>query len=146
LITFGVAPIALADASGANNIDRLTFDATLADACGFTQQDLSKGLVTTTAIASTIPVEKMLQHHTHPFLHEEIPNGSRISRVCAELEEGKPRSIGRPTKSEFSSSFLFSRLALTLHSHTTHTQIQSSFSLTHTLLCSLTIGYQYTAK
>ena len=43
-ITFGIAPIALADAYGANNIRNITFTPRLADACGFTKEELAQAL------------------------------------------------------------------------------------------------------
>jgi hypothetical protein len=75
-ITFGIAPIALADASGANNINkRITFDATLADACGFTHQNLSKGLqaIGVNGEERKVALEVMQRYYNGYRFHKNVP-------------------------------------------------------------------------
>jgi hypothetical protein len=93
-------------------------------------------------------VEKMLYNTTLPFLPGGIPKGSRISRDGTELEAGRPRTVGRDTKSELSSSFLFSRLTLNLRSSTLLIQFLNILFISLNTHSSLLTHdrIQYTAK
>jgi hypothetical protein len=74
-ITFGVTPIALADASGANNIKQITFHKSLADACGLTRQDLSKGLeaIGVNGEDRKVALEVMQRYYNGYRFHQNVP-------------------------------------------------------------------------
>jgi hypothetical protein len=130
--------IQLADASGANNIDRLTFDETLADACGFTQQDLSKGLETIGIDGEErkVAVEVLQRYYNGYRFHERVPvekmlynttitlsfmrkyrKDPKFRRMIQNWKKTNPETLVDKLKVSFRLLSYFSRLTLTQRAH-----------------------------
>ncbi|KAL6067261.1 AAA family ATPase [Balamuthia mandrillaris] len=75
-ITFGIAPLALADASGANNIEQITLVDSLADACGLTKRDLSEALaaIGVSGNEQAVVLEVMQRYYNGYRFHENVPD------------------------------------------------------------------------